>query len=92
MKTYIEFITEKKKSKFKNLKDNKIALDPEERKQAMSAGAVWHQGPNGERTCAIWKSRDQGKSTYVCNTHRAYQAKPTLKGAIQAFKFIKTTA
>ena len=29
---------------------------------------------------------------YVCNTHRAFQCKPTLKGAIKSYDFIETTA
>ena len=58
----------------------------------MSRGAVWHHGPNGEETPAVWKSVVDGKTWYICNTHRAAQIKPTLKGAINAYKFIETTA
>lgn len=76
----------------KSLKKGKVKLDPEERTQAMDAGAVWHHGPNGEPTCAVWKSVVNGKTWYGCNTHRCYQAKPTLRGAISAFKFVKTTS
>lgn len=80
-------------SAMKKLKDNKKPLTPEERKQIMDAGAVWHHGPNGEETPAIWKSVDKnGKVTYVTNTHRAYQTAPTVKGAIKKYAFIKTTA
>lgn len=74
------------------LKKNKKPLSDEERKQVMDAGAVWHHGPNGEETPAVWKSVVNGKTWYCCNTHRAIQIKPTLKGAIKAFEFIKTTA
>jgi len=76
----------------KTLKKNKKPLADEERQMVMSADATWHHGPNGEKTPAVWKAIINGKTWYVCNTHRAYQCKPTLKGAISAFKFIKTTA
>lgn len=84
----------KKKGPMQKLKANRVKLDPKERAEVMERGAVWHHGPNGEKTPGVWKSKDPktGKCTYVCNTHRAMQAKPTLKGAINAFKFIKTTA
>lgn len=87
-----EHLQEKKLS-FEILKRNKIKLDPEEREKAIKSGCVWHRGPNGEKQCAIWKSKDSsGNVKYICNTHRAYQAKNTLDGAIKAFDFIKTTA
>jgi len=76
----------------KTLKKNKKPLTDEERQLVMSADATWHHGPNGEKTPAVWKSEVKGKMWYVCNTHRAMQVKPTIKGAIAAFKFIKTTA
>ena len=83
-----------KKSHIKILMENKIALKPEERSLAMSRGAVWHNGPNGEESCAVWKSKHPktGKITYGCNTHRAINTASTLKGAIKRFDFIKTTA
>jgi hypothetical protein len=78
---------------YKQLKKNKIPLTPEERAEAMRRGAVWHPGNHEKPTCAIWKSKKaDGTIVYGCNTHRAMQIKPTLKGAINAFKFIKTTA
>lgn len=76
----------------KSLKKNKVKMSDEERDQAMRAGAVWHHGPAGEETCGIQKATIKGKDWYWCATHRAYQAKPTLKGAIKAFEFIKTTS
>jgi hypothetical protein len=77
----------------KTLKKNKKPLTPEERKIVMNSKAVWHHGSNGEATPAVWKATIKGKTWYVTNTHRAYQAKPTLKGAINAYhKFIKSTA
>ncbi len=82
-----------KKSSFEILQKNKLALSDQERGEAMKAGAVWHHGPNGEETCAIWKGKDsQGKEWYVCNTHRCYQKAPTLKGAIKNYEFVQTTS
>jgi len=72
------------------LKNNKIPLTPEERKEVLIKKAVWNNGD-----AAVWKSKDPktGKITYVTNTHRAYNIAPTLKGAIERFhKFIKSTA
>jgi len=83
------------KSKFEKLKDNKVELTPEERKKVMDADAVWHHGPNGAPSPAVWKSVDKktGKATYVTHTHRAFQSRPTLKGAISIYhSFIKGTS
>lgn len=74
------------------LKDNRVELDDDERKQVMRAGAVWHLGKNGKPSPAVWKSEVRGKPYYVCNTHRTYQVKTTLRAAIRAFDFVKTTA
>ena len=62
------------------LKNNKIPLTPEERKEVLIKKAVWNNGD-----AAVWKSKDPktGKITYVTNTHRAYNIAPTLKGAIE---------
>lgn len=76
----------------KTLKKHKVKLEPEERERAMKAGAVWHHGPGGEKSCAVWKAVVNGKTWYGCNTHRCYQVKPTLAGAIRAFDFVKTTS
>lgn len=90
----ISFLNERK-SKFEKLKDNKVPLTDEEIEKVMKADAVWHHGPNGEATPAVWKSKNKktGKVTYITNTHRAYNTAPTLKGAIGRYhKFIKGTA
>ena len=78
--------------KMETLKKNRSVLTDEERKEIMDGGAIWHHGPNGKETPAVWKSIVDGKTWYVCNTHRAYQCKSTLKGAINAYDFIETTA
>ena len=76
------------------LKDNKIPLTDEEREKCLKEKAVWHHGPNGEESSAVWKSKNsKGKITYVTNTHRAYQTDATLDGAIKKYHdFIKDTA
>jgi hypothetical protein len=74
------------------LKKNQRSLDPDERVQVMKAGAVWHHGPDGEASPAVKKAVVKGKTWYWCNTHRAGQVRPTLKGAIRAFDFVKTTS
>ena len=85
-------IKEGRRYKYKDLKDNKIPLTPEERKEVMSRKAVWHFA--GSPTSAIWKAKDKdGNIVYGTNTHRAMSVKPTLKGAINAYhNFIKGTA
>lgn len=94
-------LSEKKKSDFEKLKDNKVKLTPEERAECIKKKAVWnrHYGtgpnPNVHVECAVWKSvhPETGKTTYITHTHRAYNTAPTLKGAIGRFhKFIKGTA
>lgn len=86
----MEMLTESPRQE--TLKKNKKPLTDEERNEVMKRGAVWHHGPNGAETPAIWKAVVNGKTWYCCNTHRAIQIKPTLKGAIKAFDFIKTTS
>jgi len=78
--------------RFETLKKHKQPLDEQEKNRAMDAGAVWHHGSNNEETSAIWKAEVDGKTWYICNTHRAFQAKPTLEEAIKSYKFIETTA
>ncbi len=84
----------KKRYDWKFLKKNKLPLSDEERKEAMSRGAVWHFSHHkGKPSCAIWKAKTKsGEIVYGCNTHRATAIKPTFKAALNAFKFIKTTA
>ena len=78
---------------WKTLDKNKVVLTPEERKQVMDSKAVWHHGTNGGPSPAVWKAEVDGKTWYVTNTHRAFNARPTLQGAIGRFhKFIKSTA
>jgi len=81
-------------TEFKILNKNKIPLSKEERKKVMNKKAVWHHGPNGEESPAVWKTSDKsGKIWYVTNTHRAYQKRPTIEGAINIYhRFIKGTA
>lgn len=89
---FIEYLNE---SDFKTLQKNKVDLTPEERAEVMKSKAVWHHGPNGSPSPAVWKSVNPktGKTTYITHTHRAYNTAPTLKGAIGKYhSFIKTTA
>lgn len=82
-------------SEFKTLEKNKQPLTPEERKECMDKKAVWHFSHLPSPTPAVWKSVNPKtkKTTYVTNTHRAYNTAPSLKGAIGRFhKFIKSTA
>ena len=83
-----------RKSSHEVLKDNKKPLTSEERDEAIKAKAVWHHGPNGEETPAVWKSvNSKGDTTYITDTHRAWRKASTLKGAIKEYHdFIKSTA
>lgn len=83
-----------KKSKFEKLQDNKKSLTPEERAEVMKRKAVWHHGPGGAESPAVWKSVNKdGKTTFITHTHRAYNTAPTLKGAIGKYhSFIKGTS
>lgn len=85
----------KKLASLQKLQENKVPLSDEERKKVMVFKAVWHHGKNGEATPAVWKSVDKktNKTTYITNTHRAYNTAPTVEQAIARYhKFIKGTA
>ena len=82
------------KYNIKSLKNNKVPLTPEERKEVMDRKAVWHHGQQGEATPAVWKSKAKdGSFVYITNTHRAGAVEKSLKAAINKFhSFIKRTA
>ena len=85
--------TKKRKSHFQVLKEHRIELTPEERKKVMDADAVWHHGPGGAPSPAVWKAVIDDKTTFICNTHRAFQERNSLDAAIKIFhSFIKGTA
>jgi len=78
---------------FSVLKKNKIPLDPEERKIVLDKKAVWNLTNQPSPVSAVWKSVVNGKTWYVTNTHRAFNATQTLNGTIQRYHdFIKGTA
>ena len=78
--------------KFKDIKKHKVPLEPEERAEVFKRKAVWHFNGGGPSS-AIWKANmPDGKTIYGCNTHRAMQYRPTLKGALAKWPFIKSTA
>ena len=90
--TFKEFVLLNESPEYKTLKNNKVPLKPGERKQVMDSKAVWHFN-NGGPSPAVWKSVVNGKTWYITNTHRAFNTRPTLKGAISRYhKFIKSTA
>ena len=90
-KTFKQFLAE---SDITQLKKNRKQLTDEERAECLAKKAVWHNGPGGKETAAVWKSVNKnGKTTYVTNTHRAYKTANTLGTAIDAFHdVIKDTA
>lgn len=82
-------------SEFQTLQKHKVPLTDEERAKCMKEKAVWHFTGDNKPTPAVWKSVNpkSEKTTYITNTHRAYNTAPTLKGAIGRFhSFIKSTA
>ena len=89
-----EVLREKKRGpKYDTLSKNVVKLDDAERAKVMKRKAVWHHGPNGEETPAVRKSVVNGKTWYWTATHRAFQSRPTLAGAISAYhNGIKQTA
>lgn len=101
LKEFLEL--NEKKSHYEVLKANKVPLTDEERKEVFKRDAVWHYadsvdpntGKKVHKVSAIWKSVDPktGETTYITNTHRAWNKAPTLKGAINRYHvFIKGTA
>lgn len=91
----IEFVKLAKKLRYKDYDKHRTPLTPEERSLVMERKAIWHHGPDGAPSPAVWKSVNPktGKTTYITNTHRAMNTAPTLKGAIGRYhKFIKGTA
>jgi len=89
--TFKQYLNEM--SEMEKLKKNKKPLTDEEYKEVMKAKAIWHHGPNGEATPAVWKSVKDGKEIFITNTHRAAASSPTLKGAINKYhNFIKGTS
>lgn len=90
-------LEEAKGPEFKTLKKNQVDLEPEERSKVMKSKAVWnfHYGRDGKKqaTPAVWKAIVNGATWFVTNTHRAFQSRPTLDGAISIYhSFIKSTA
>lgn len=80
---------------YDDLNKHRVPLTPEERSKVMAAKAVWHHGPHGEATPAVWKSvnKKTKKTYYVTNTHRAFNTGKTVKAAINRYhKFTKGTA
>lgn len=94
MQTFREFLIEA--SEFETLKKNKVSLTDEEREECLKLKAVWHNHPDPKKNpvAAVWKSVDKNnKSTYITNTHRAWNKASTLKAAINKYhNFIKGTA
>ena len=79
--------------KYSDLRDRKIPLEPEERQEAMDRGCVWHFNGPDKPVCAIWKAKTKsGDIVFGSSTHRAMSVKKTLKGAIGAFPFIRSTS
>jgi len=90
MSTFKEFLVET--SEMEQLRKNKKPLTDEECDIVKKSKATWIW--RGKVTKAVWKSVDKnGKTTYVTNSHRAYNTATTLQGAIDRFhEFIKGTA
>lgn len=88
-----EFLIEKQ-SEFERLKKNKKPLSDDERKECFKRKATWNMSNKDNPIPAVWKSIDnKGNTTFVTNTHRAYNTAKTLKSAINKFhSFIKGTA
>lgn len=81
----------KRRPSLDKLKEHRVELDPQERNMVIRKRAVW-PNESGKPVPGVWKAVIEGTPWYVCNTHRAAAIKPTLRGAIKAFEFIKTTS
>lgn len=88
----LKMLETKPKSELSWIKDRKVPLDPEERKEVFKRKAVWHMNGGGPSSAITKGYNKKGELKYATYTHRACAIKDTLKGAIGAFKFIKTTA
>jgi hypothetical protein len=88
----LSILYESKTPEFKILKKHRIQLDDDERAKVMKAGAIWHHGPNGEPSPAIWKSKINGKIWYICNTHRCMAAKTTLDAILKEWPAVEDSA
>jgi hypothetical protein len=89
----VALMAERKAPAWDALKKGKVSLTDEERSAVLQRKAVWHHGRNGEETPAVWKTQVGGETWFVTNTHRLYQASPTLEGAIGRYhKVVKQTA
>lgn len=68
-------------TKYEKLRQHRVPLTAAERAEVLTRKAVW-RGPAGEETPAVWKSVSPKtkKTTYVTNTHRAYNTADTLRG------------
>ncbi len=79
--------------KWKVLEKFRVPLEPEERAEVMRREATWNHGPKGEPTPAVQKSVIKGKTWYSTATHRAFNVRPSLAGAISRYhRFVKGTA
>jgi len=80
--------------RFAALKKHKVPLTDAERAEVLKRKAVWHHGPQGAPSPAVFKSvMPDGRTWYTTHTHRAYNVTPTLAGTIERYhQFIKSTA
>ena len=78
----LQKIAREKGPKWDKLKKFRVPLEPEERAEVMRREATWNHGPKGEATPAVQKSIIDGQTWYSMATHRAFNVRPTLAGAI----------
>lgn len=80
---------------FDDLKKGQVDLEPAERDEVLKREATWHHNVKEPKkpTPAVWKAKVGRKTHYVTNTHRLFQVRSTLKGAINAYhRVVKQTA